>query len=945
MTPGERRALEDLQNRAKDEEGQWEDVGGSELDNVLDGSERLEISNGGNELGDLIQEMFGDFSDFKERNPHPRRDTRTRRDHVLCRTEAFNLQMHALIGSYLQWSHDRDQTNGSSFFTESVDQMDVNSGIWKLNVVDVFRLGAGKVNLAIKSNDAYITSALVRQGLIPCLPISPSTAITIGALEFYRTAHLRSPHFSIQAFVKTLCDLHGVTFHRVLSRQFSIAFDVYLQICSEVDKLVSQVLHRDSADWRLKHVCPACTYTLNSEAPLKFKLLYAMDGNDSLKRIIRRSPEIGGDDTAARPSCELPTYQVVSSGLYLPRDYVNQFGKDVPTEDTSTDNEKKDENPCAGRWKNMDDQKTKKTWGVYDETGIFLAVCRHGMSLLIADMVQSGELAKYPLAVVNKLINTFGSDLGGSYDIGCQFSTTLANSSIGPLAQSSRHSCLVGAFHGHAHRRLCQLSHLTLYTEGLGLKDLETCEHTFSKSNALASTVRHSSIFHRQQSINSYFEHNDDYEVYANLSNFIYSNYKQALDILADGEANLPDLMRDLNFANKSVFNAWREDEKAYLQSLSQEPQVKTLQMEYWQRLVKLSASKRSLDTILATWDQSFQDGGATAYSNNASRTRRAETALRHAQESYDKDLCNVQTLENKLDLPRRWAPEDDEWQHAGRLVAKREYQRALDWLESLVVARIFELSKMNRAGTGYKMRKHIAKALQTRSAAIRMALDRYNTAAQAMRPPRRTLQWDEVVEYAFLADFDLLRDTRQDVSQRPWATPAARYAMDLHFKMVRAEEEIQCLNTELQRLLTYIIDEERYLLRCEELLKPQHPALARQVALRRGVRGRCNMAHIQRLHNLSKLPGFTGTFAVGMSAWTGPGESGGTPCVVIPPSLASHGSPLSTQPLTQLLEDQDSTEDLEEEEDAKREAQEASLAVEEVIEIATDISTSPTFA
>ena len=36
-----------------------------------------------------------------------------------------------------------------------------------------------------------------------------------------------------------------------------------------------------------------------------------------------------------------------------------------------------------------------------------------------------------------------------------------------------------------------------------------------------------------------------------------------------------------------------------------------------------------------------------------------------------------------------------------GHLVAQRKYQCALDNLESLVVACIFELGKMNRAGTG----------------------------------------------------------------------------------------------------------------------------------------------------------------------------------------------------------------------------------------------------
>jgi hypothetical protein len=34
----------------------------------------------------------------------------------------------------------------------------------------------------------------------------------------------------------------------------------------------------------------------------------------------------------------------------------------------------------------------KRMWAIYDETGIFLALCRHGFVLTIADMVSSGEL-------------------------------------------------------------------------------------------------------------------------------------------------------------------------------------------------------------------------------------------------------------------------------------------------------------------------------------------------------------------------------------------------------------------------------------------------------------------------------------------------------------------------------------------------------------------------
>lgn len=105
----------------------------------------------------------------------------------------------------------------------------------------------------------------------------------------------------------------------------------------------------------------------------------------------------------------------------------------------------------------------------------------------------------------------------------------------------------------------------------------------------------------------------------------------------------------------------------------------------------------------------------------------------------------------------------------------------------------------------GYKLRKHISKALQARSQAIRSSLERYNDAAAKMVPPRRQLSWNQVIEYAFLADFDLLRDSRQDVRSKPWAQPQSRLLMDQYFKIQRAREEIQRLNIEIKRIVTHI--------------------------------------------------------------------------------------------------------------------------------------------
>lgn len=56
---------------------------------------------------------------------------------------------------------------------------------------------------------------------------------------------------------------------------------------------------------------------------MTFRLLYAMDGNDSLKRVSRRL--IGADGDYSGPSIELPTTQRVCNDRYLSREYVNEW--------------------------------------------------------------------------------------------------------------------------------------------------------------------------------------------------------------------------------------------------------------------------------------------------------------------------------------------------------------------------------------------------------------------------------------------------------------------------------------------------------------------------------------------------------------------------------------------------------------------------------------------
>jgi hypothetical protein len=84
--------------------------------------------------------------------------------------------------------------------------------------------------------------------------------------------------------------------------------------------------------------------------------------------------------------------------------------------------------------------------------------------------------------------------------------------------------------------------------------------------------------------------------------------------------------------------------------------------------------------------------------------TASTETARRHALELQKRDLAAVQALENKLNIAQRWERGSFEWQAAAEKVMMRTYQRCIDVLEGLVVAQMFELTKMNRSQTGMSL-------------------------------------------------------------------------------------------------------------------------------------------------------------------------------------------------------------------------------------------------
>ncbi|KAJ7893040.1 hypothetical protein B0H13DRAFT_1886533 [Mycena leptocephala] len=328
---------------------------------------------------------------------------------------------------------------------------------------------------------------------------------------------------------------------------------------------------------------------------------------------------------------------------------------------------------------------------------------------------------------------------------GYEFETTIKNSPIGEKARQLNLRALVSAFHGHARNRMCQLRFLTTYVCGLGLEDLEGCERLFSKSKGLLGCTGYQAIWldfgKRNLSVHSHIKsygmilagparlarspEQALMHCHTLQGKFLVKSYRQALDIL-DQEDLLHFAMCRAGISGTEVFEEQLRQKKEYLKNLSKE---ETDQMD----------------------EQSKANG----------------TVKRHTRENYDKAVHSVQEMEEKMGI---------EIGGHGR--------GAVNKLEELVVKWLFELTKMNMSGTGYKLRKHIAKALQTQSRTIQAALGRYNAAAAALDPPRCTLSWSEVIDFTFLVDFDILRDPEGNAALRPWVTPGARELMDTYFKI-----------------------------------------------------------------------------------------------------------------------------------------------------------------
>lgn len=151
----------------------------------------------------------------------------------------------------------------------------------------------------------------------------------------------------------------------------------------------------------------------------------------------------------------------------------------------------------------------------------------------------------------------------------------------------------------------------------------------------------------------------------------------------------------------------------------------------------------------------------------------------------------------------------------------------------------------------GYKQRRQIATALQTRSAAIKKALTDCNNAAVELGIDEQ-LSWDDIVDKTFLSEFDIFCRGRDAVAGLDWAQPANRAARTLWLKSERAKEEIARCCVEIRRMATKVVDEEQEL--AQAVADCVDPLVAFEIDRRRARQTRVNDVHRQYFKRIANL-------------------------------------------------------------------------------------------
>ena len=137
-------------------------------------------------------------------------DQRTWRQHLVCTHQNWEPVLPSLAKLYMDWKYTRATTPPSSPMVvnpPSATTPPVNYD-FSLEVLNIYTLDT---SVEIPCSDQELSiQALVKTGYLGNTPATPSLTISFRTLELLRRIRLRKSSFSVEAFVKVVCDLYSV---------------------------------------------------------------------------------------------------------------------------------------------------------------------------------------------------------------------------------------------------------------------------------------------------------------------------------------------------------------------------------------------------------------------------------------------------------------------------------------------------------------------------------------------------------------------------------------------------------------------------------------------------------------------------------------------------------------------------------------------------------------
>ncbi|PPQ93691.1 hypothetical protein CVT25_001399 [Psilocybe cyanescens] len=685
-----------------DTDDEWEDEA-TALNKLPPGEEGFFRSHAGGEV--VLQEIMEGMT-FSQQY-----DSRTRRDHVQNRVDAWKHQTHLLTSQYLDWK----RLGGSPIINKEAS--------WNLQVISFSYFGFIRDILVPLLKSQHLHSQLIFLRSIDNSDVSAPDSAWMLLHEHYAIFIMLQPH------------------HPPLADQLSSAYNAFLEMKWTIHWRTQDAL-KHGPDWDQLNICAPCLYKTKNKPLLKFSFLAAMDGNNSLKLVDNSlhwiTPEdvdafkdevhrkvrlifntlasltIQHQNPSSAPTATPPpssTQNPASSNVSV--SHPTPAGNGEPAVDPLPDIDDDmawlnineiDElsqcmNTCIEQWRNAGPEARKKMYALFAVAGIFLAVCQHGHVLVWRTIM------KYPLAIVKHLMDTYGHDICLGYDIMCAFVKTLSRSVLGKKKVTFKLHGVVPLFHGHAHNCGCQLCWHPMYTEGVGLEDFKECEQTFCKSNELASVTCLASPYHQHQHIDKHFAFHDQ-DKHAVSGNFIFQNYHQALNRIASDIPQLAALSVKLKTTGTD-YKAYLQAECEHLQALRSEPEMVQKAMDYLKLLTKTEGFKKESNLAADEYKKLNYNIINNGYQKKEIQARTTFTCYKIQEEEL---TC----YEEEHDIDTHWLPDSTVYKEAQKLLVKRSYQCSVDHLKRPIVQRLFELTKLGMNGVGYKLREKINKALKT---------------------------------------------------------------------------------------------------------------------------------------------------------------------------------------------------------------------------------------